>query len=1682
MKNSPAKPFVLTVTLISLVSAPVLGIEIVDKDGNLIPGVPDSTLSFGVCVRTDEKMLDRNNATLINYDNGNLNYDQGDIWSAPIEVVGELDEDDCKVLPDLLFDTGQDQVPDLLPSDQPTHLVGVDNSFWTFRYWPETGLYVAVNLLNFGVYALGGAYGSSPQFVDPLNTLLPLKPSEIIDYGDQGQCIPKEVVEVVNEGDEAGHGRTAYYFTTVYNFDDFPENTQVSNTYKESRLERISLSEIQTDTVQTTTVDGVTQTVSTKTTNVYSVVGELRYLTETSTETTISTPGFEDLTEVTQVSYPGGQFTTPANGLCLGAEWYIAPAERIVSSSYSYQPDTVEVSLTEAATVELVSIDARVTFPDGEADTYVIKKNYQDRSVFNFYDVVTGQPVLELPLVRTPATDFGDSGVSEDTMFLQTPGSLSVSNPFRNLSGGRAAGTDGDDEISPDAEDPSLRTTGGDDEVFAAAGADKIFTGGGDDFVSLGVNDKAQDVLVPQGSGHVTIDNFEPGIDRINLTELSVPVTVEDLLTQLLLWGPDRQFLDFGDAGKLFFEWLEEGEGPSLGDFELPIPDIDVNIVGTPENDRLEGGSDNDAISGLDGNDELFGGPGYNILDGGAGFDIVNYDSAQFDFELGVEVNLTDVEISFSSGLLQPGETRNPNGGIDELIRLEAVFGSDFDDVLYIGNGADTGIEVDESGDFNFLFVGGDGGDELYSIGDVNVEFAPGFDGGGTNVFSVDHSGGGVGSVNFSELQFPDASGNPLLTDGAAIVLPQEGSAGSADLKEGGAFTVLEGDVLNVVGTDKDDTILGNEQDNRIAPGDGDDTILTGGGNDIILLGEFGDGESDTVVLEGSGNVTIFGFEPTRDLIDLSQLGVFLTEEYLNTQLEAQRFSGEEGDQFILELGSAGTLTITYGFTSLTLDNFVLPVPADPLDIDGTPGDDMISPTADDPAFRTGYGPDTVSGGDGNDLIDGGPGNDILFGQEGNDDLLGGPGNNILDGGAGLDSVDYDSSQFFSGLGIEVNLTDFEISFSRGVLQSGQIRNPDGDIDELIRIEAVSGTAFNDVLYIGNGEDTDIDPDEFGDFNFYIDGRGGNDEVYAIGDVNVFFAPGFSADGIGVFSVDPNSGGIGTFGLNDAEFLDEAGNLLLSDGARIFLPGQGEDGFAELKQGGASTVLRGEVRNAAATTLADEIAGNSQTNRFAVFEGADLVFTGGGNDIIDIGLLDDSTDTVVLQGIGNVTVGNFEPGIDKIDLTELGVFITSENVEQILSAPEPSAALLDFGSAGGLFVVSAQAGERMTRDDIILPTSDADAVLSGTLADETFSWLADDLAFLSGSGNDTIDAAGGNDVLLGYAGDDQLLGGDGNDRLAGGQGDDILNGGDGVDSADYSGGQFLTRGGVEVNFTGGPLLFQGGELDSGEARDPDGGIDTFVAIEEVIGTSFNDIIVTGNGADTGMDADENGDFLFTFDAGEGADALYVRGTIDVTMLPGLAVGSSNVLAVEVDTPGVVTIDYSDSQFVDVSGASLLTDGAIISLPGEGLNGSAALKQGGALTFLLGNVRRAEGTSLNDDIYGSERENFILGNDGADRIFTGGGSDIVFLGLADEAADTLTLQGVGEVVVAEFEPGFDKIDLRELNSTLTPETLEALLVEQDEDFFFLDLGAEGTLYVDGWEAGIRLSVDDFILAE
>ncbi len=223
-------------------------------------------------------------------------------------------------------------------------------------------------------------------------------------------------------------------------------------------------------------------------------------------------------------------------------------------------------------------------------------------------------------------------------------------------------------------------------------------------------------------------------------------------------------------------------------------------LVGTPENDTIDGLAGDDEITGGDGDDTLTGGLGDDDIQGGDGNDTIIY--------MGGPFGIADGHDSIDGG-----------AGEDTLV-ITGTNGSDEVDVFVTGNvitrlhsGAVTGVE------HVTLELGNNFNDRIWYAGvtqDVTVNLSAGL---ATGFDSISGVRGVIAG-----------SGNDSLTGG------------------------VNGDVLS--GAEGNDELVGGGGADRLAGGDGDDVLVVNAGD--VASGEVYDGgaNSDTLRITASANFT----------------------------------------------------------------------------------------------------------------------------------------------------------------------------------------------------------------------------------------------------------------------------------------------------------------------------------------------------------------------------------------------------------------------------------------------------------------------------------------------------------------------------------------------------------------------------------------------------------------------------------------------------------------------------------------------------------------------------------------------------------------------------------------------------------------------------------------------------------
>ena len=264
---------------------------------------------------------------------------------------------------------------------------------------------------------------------------------------------------------------------------------------------------------------------------------------------------------------------------------------------------------------------------------------------------------------------------------------------------------------------------------------------------------------------------------------------------------------------------------------------------------------------------------------------------------------------------------------------------------------------------------------------------------------------------------------------------------------------------------------------------------------------------------------------------------------------------------------------------------------------------------------------------------------------------------------------------------------------------------------------------------------------------------------------------------------------------------------------------------------------------------------------------------------------------------------------------------------------------------------------------------------TGDAAGDTYAGIEN----LAGSGlGDTLFGNAATNDLAGAGGDDSLNGGGGNDRLDGGAGGDAMNGGVGLDSASYasSGGGLTAR------------------LDTPGLNSGDAAGDSYVSIENLTGSSFNDTLV-GNAANNTLDGAAGNDNLA---GGDGNDRLNGAGGTDSIS------GGAGADTMDGGAGGdAMTGGIGDDTYVVDNVSESVTE-----LAGEGFDTAMS-----SISYTLGaNVERLVLTGNAISGTGNALANTLVGTGAANTIDGGVGGDQM-RGLAGN--DTYIVDNVGDAV-------------------------------------------------------------------
>lgn len=699
-------------------------------------------------------------------------------------------------------------------------------------------------------------------------------------------------------------------------------------------------------------------------------------------------------------------------------------------------------------------------------------------------------------------------------------------------------------------------------------------------------------------------------------------------------------------------------------------------LSGNEGDDVLLGGAGDDGLAGRDGNDQLFGEAGNDYLDASAGDDLMDGGSGDYDVAnygpwvgttSGVSVNLAN--IVNAGGFTGVAVATNGFGGTDYLRGIENVNGTDYDDNL-TGDSADNRLEGFAGNDH---LIGGDGNDHLR--GDDDFDILEGGNGddwlnGGEN---DDTLTGGSGRDEFFFTQFtnqdnPTSFGEDTITDFNVnedvlnlYRVPQFHSL--EDIQAAAVqdnADVLISFVSSPNGVPETNSIrLQNidlsdlpNMDIRIAPiqGTEGDDVLDGGPS-----GEFIEGLGGNDTLNGNGGDDHLEGGPGDDQLNggdgfdflIGGSGFDILDGGADDDWANYRWTdATQGLVADLSLATDQVSNDGHGSvdTLISIEN-----------IQGTEFADVITGDSNRNSIQGREGDDVIDGGAGDDHLEGDEGNDQVFGGAGSDWINAAPGNDLFNGGDDFDSVSYRWWHEPSS-GVQIDLS----------LGTNQVINDGfGGTDTLVSIENVLGSDVADSL-TGDALDNSLH------------GEGGDDVINgAAGDDFIVGGPG--NDTLDGGDGDDTAAYPFWSDVNQAIDIDLENNIANNDGF-----------------GGVDTLLNFETIQG--SQFNDIIRGDSLGNNLRGGDGDDLLVPRGGDDYVEGG---NGADTFVYaDSDGNLqfdTIGDFEPGIDQIDLQNVGS-ITDFTELGAAATENGSDLLIDLGNDNTLELINVGLADLSSSD------------------------------------------------------------------------------------------------------------------------------------------------------------------------------------------------------------------------------------------------------------------------------------------------------------------------------------------------------------------------------------------------
>ncbi|HVI88964.1 MAG TPA: hypothetical protein VM659_11705 [Dongiaceae bacterium] len=1224
------------------------------------------------------------------------------------------------------------------------------------------------------------------------------------------------------------------------------------------------------------------------------------------------------------------------------------------------------------------------------------------------------------------------------TKTLNVTGSAIDNQLLGNSAANTLSGGDGNDTLNGYAGADTLIGGTGNDIYYVDNVNDRVIEAAGE-----GDNDTILSTISLDLSGAAFAGQEVEDITLIGTAALNA--TGNELANQLIgnsganvldgKGGDDRMTGDAGNdtyivdsAGDVVSETLSGAAGGT----DLVKSAVSYTLTANVENLTLLGGASNIDGTGNELANVITGNEGKNKLDGGAGADVLAGGA-------GDDTYTVDLVAALGVAKLQDTVTEGLNGGSDTVILRSGDLGLTKATTLVVGANIEN-EDASQTGSNKLNLTGNALNNTLTGNDADNV-----LDGGaGTDILV-----GGLGNDTY-------------VVDNINDTVNEDANAGTDTVITSALITNAFDNVEKYTYTGKSNwTFAGNDLGDTITGGIGADTLTGGQGNDTfngglgadVMIGGAGD---DTYYVDnihdiiheavGGGTDTII----SAISITLGTVGTFLGEDIENVTLTGAAALNVQGNNL------ANTLTGNSGANVL----------------DGASGaDTMIGGAGNDTYYVDDAGDvvsETLTGSVGgvdavvssiasytlganveNLTLQAGIGGPDVFnssgtGNELNNVIIGDDGDNKLDGKGGVD-------QLAGGKGDDTYTVDLVVA---GVakLQDTVTEGLNAGTDKVILRAGDLGLTKATTLVVGANIENE-DASQTGSNKLNLTGNALNNTLI-----------GNDADNVldGGIGADVLVGGLG----NDTYYIDSL-----------------SDAIVEGLNAGTDTVLTSALITTAfanvenytytgksnwtftGNDLGDAITSGVGADVLTGGAGADVIKSGAGNDIVAGGAGDDTIDT----GAGNdkvlFNVGDGVDTVNGIDAVGDTIKLLGSNLFDLnytwdgkdLYVAQAIDGNYDFGDTGELVIqnflggtgslnVQIDLGSNNTwyGTDTTLSTftfqrglngtnnTNSTEVIIGTDGNDVINGNGGYYDMLyGGGGNDTINGGSGDEYMSGGSGNDVLNGLAGNDILYGGAGYDTLNGGDGTDMAAYK----FASSGVIVD------LSQGRTLQDGE-----GNSDILNGIENVYGSTYDDVLIADWGANTTLSGGAGDDTLFGkgtafLYGGSGADTFVFDTSTSFYVTIGdfdFAQDKLGFTIADAGAPGILDdLESSITKITDVAqggGAYRLTiyfnNGSVIDVNDYTKGGVTDIAQvvDDASSQLVGYENRyIQGTVDNDMITGTDSADILIGADGNDILTGGKGDDILVGGAGNDTFNFNVGDGNDTIVDGSYNTG-DVINL------------------------------------------------------